>query len=658
MAANNFRTRCLQLALVAWLPAMPTRASFTVLDYWRMGENDPAAVSGGGCTNTIDVIGGRTLTNTPSLSAYPTYTNDVAATAAADTGSQLALQMSGGQSAIGTVIAGVTDNFGIELWARPATTASGTRVLAYNGNTSFSGWGIFQSGAAYLGLFGGVAIFASGPATSNVWTHLALVRASGTTTLYVNGVSAGSVAIAPNTPAGSFLIGVNNIGGENFVGALDEVRVFTFGAGEFNVTNLLYSQIPSFTLSATNFSVGASAGTNSLTLTVSPTNVSWTATANASWLHVVNGSGTGNGTVTFTVDDNPWVGRSGTLIVGGQTVTVTQGTPSYSLNGNYDFYWTGDVFEEPSTAGSDSISISVTPNAGTWSVSSYASWIHPTPSGTGSGTINFTFDANTDPGGAARAGQVYINNAANSLLRFIVFQQGPPSGTGQATYHFTGNLLAYLPEYTPANASTALKSVQNNDVFYLDMTLVPSTVNIYYEVWPCAVNNIRFSVPSRGLVYTQAFDDLEVLHDANNPNTLRWDVNGVDSTVNMIFWARDFNQTALTSGSVPYPLDLSGFHANGFAQLILYNGVGANPTLFYGNLVPTPGLSIHQQNQTTRISWVTSDSFYAPVLQTSSALGPSAVWTLVTNPPAITGLTNVVTLPAATGAQFFRLKVL
>jgi hypothetical protein len=407
--------------------------------------------------------------------------------------------------------------------------------------------------------------------------------------------------------------------------------------------------------------VGAAAGTNSVTLSVAPTNVSWTATANVSWLHVTaNASGTGAATIGFTYDDNPWTARSGTLTIGGQTVTISQGPPSYSLSGNYSYYWTGDVMEEPSSAGSDSISLTVTPNAGLWSVTSYADWIHPIPaSGAGSTNVSFTFDANTDPGGAARFGMLYLNNGAGTSLRWVVFQQAPASGTGQATYRFTGHLMPYLPQYIPTNASAALKSVQSNDVFYLTMTLVPASGSLYYGVYACAVNYITFSVPSRGLSYSRSFDDLEVLQDNNNPHTLRWDMNGVDSTVNLLFWARDFNHTALTSANVPFPLNLTGFHANGFAQVILFNGVGANPELFYGDLVPVCDLAFRQQQQTNILSWVTSDNFYTPTLQSTFALGPNAAWTSVTNAPVTLAMTNIVTLPATNrGAQFFRLKVL
>jgi hypothetical protein len=659
-ASHLLRIRRYLLSFLLWsaVAAQTASAAFNVLSYWHIGENDPGAAAGAPCTNLIDSVGGRTLTNTPHGAAYPMYTNNPDAAATSATGSRLAVQMDGGQSSAGNVISGLTDNFGVELWVRPLSS-SGVQALVYNGNTSASGWGIYRNGNSCEALFGGVAIFAVTPLSTNIWTHLALVRAGGTTTFYTNGVALGSTATAPAAPAGSLLLGANNARIENFLGALDEVRIFSFGAGEFNVTNLLYRQATSFTLSSNSFSFSATGGTNSLTLTVVPTNVSWSASANVSWLHLTNTAGAGSATLVFTYDDNPWVARSGTLTVAGQTVTVTQGPPAYSLSGNYSYYWTGEVFEEPATGATDYIGLTVTPNAGTWSVTSYADWIHPSPaSGAGSTNLPFIIDPNTNSSGAARYGMLYLNNAAGSMLRWVVFQQAPASGTGQATYRFTGKLQAYLPQYIPSDASTNLKSVQAGDVFYMTMTIVPGASSIYYGTYACSVNAFTFSVPSRGLVYSRSFADLEVLADNNNPHTLRADANGVDSTVNMIFWARDFTHTALASGSVPFPLNLSGFHADGFAQIILYNGVGGNPTLFYGDLVPLCDPRLAKQNQTNTLSWVTSDTFYAPAVEAASSLGANGGWTALTNQPALLGLTNLLALPATNSAQFYRLRLL
>ena len=55
---------------------------------------------------------------------------------------------------------------------------------------------------------------------------------------------------------------------------------------------------------------------------------SWSATANASWLHT-SSSGTGNGLASFTFDANSGTTRSGTLTIASLTLTVTQAGSTY-----------------------------------------------------------------------------------------------------------------------------------------------------------------------------------------------------------------------------------------------------------------------------------------------------------------------------------------
>jgi hypothetical protein len=96
--------------------------------------------------------------------------------------------------------------------------------------------GLFRNGASWGFLYGG-QVLAATPASSvdlNTWTHLALVRSGGVSTLYKNGVAVVSSATAPAVPAGAFAIGVGApSNGEFFAGNIDEVRVFTFTAGQF-----------------------------------------------------------------------------------------------------------------------------------------------------------------------------------------------------------------------------------------------------------------------------------------------------------------------------------------------------------------------------------------------------------------------------------------
>jgi DNA-binding beta-propeller fold protein YncE len=88
---------------------------------------------------------------------------------------------------------------------------------------------------------------------------------------------------------------------------------------------------PSYSLGTYARLEGPAAGSDSVVLAVIPNIATWTATTNATWLHLnpANQSGTGSTNVIFSYDANPGVTRAGTLTVEGMTVTVTQAGSTY-----------------------------------------------------------------------------------------------------------------------------------------------------------------------------------------------------------------------------------------------------------------------------------------------------------------------------------------
>jgi DNA-binding beta-propeller fold protein YncE len=123
-------------------------------------------------------------------------------------------------------------------------------------------------------------------------------------------------------------------------GINNDVISFEFAASSVNRTGdilLLGLTIPvtqggpSYSLGATALLVGPGAGSNSVVLAVGPPTGNWTATTNASWLHLnpANQGGTGSTNVIFSYDANPGATRSGTLTIGGQMLTVTQAGSTY-----------------------------------------------------------------------------------------------------------------------------------------------------------------------------------------------------------------------------------------------------------------------------------------------------------------------------------------
>jgi hypothetical protein len=88
-----------------------------------------------------------------------------------------------------------------------------------------------------------------------------------------------------------------------------------------------------YSISPGSQSVASSGGTRTVSVSSRP-GCTWTAVSNASWLLITsNSSGTGSGTVSYSVDANPSSSfRQGKMTVGGQTFTVTQKSSIYSTS--------------------------------------------------------------------------------------------------------------------------------------------------------------------------------------------------------------------------------------------------------------------------------------------------------------------------------------
>ena len=79
-----------------------------------------------------------------------------------------------------------------------------------------------------------------------------------------------------------------------------------------------------FTISPTSESFPRGGGTGAVTVTTQ-SGCAWTATSNANWITITSGaSGTGSGSVGFTVAANTGPARTGTLTIAGSTFTVTE----------------------------------------------------------------------------------------------------------------------------------------------------------------------------------------------------------------------------------------------------------------------------------------------------------------------------------------------
>jgi hypothetical protein len=164
-----------------------------------------------------------------------------------------------------------------------------------------------------------------------------------------------------------------------------------------------------------------------------------TATSNSPWITISFGnSGTGNGTVGYTVQANPTAtSRTGSLTIAGQTFSVTESGAVCNIS------LSPQSATVPASGGDGSFSVS-TPCA--WSATTTANWITITSgaSGTGDGSVTFTAAANTS--GASRSASISVGNVSFSVSQgtpcsFTLSSSGASyaSGGGSGTITLTAS---------------------------------------------------------------------------------------------------------------------------------------------------------------------------------------------------------------------------
>lgn len=190
-------------------------------------------------------------------------------------------------------------------------------------------------------------------------------------------------------------------------------------ATEFAQDTLAYTMaVQPATCSYSISSVGETAPITGGTGTISVTSGSsckWTATSQEPWIVITSGaSGTGNGTVSFTVAaNNPTANqgapaRTGTITVAGYTYTVNQGNVSCTYTTALETTG-GGAFE-------NLIDVYPSNTECTWTATSQVPWISVTSgaSGTGNGVVKFAMQPSTQV--TARMGGIEV---AGQTLNFV-----------------------------------------------------------------------------------------------------------------------------------------------------------------------------------------------------------------------------------------------
>jgi hypothetical protein len=280
----------------------------------------------------------------------------------------------------------VGDNFGIGIGLSGDTVIAGARAATASG--------VARAGAAYVYRLSCVPPY---QATAYVETalppHTEGTACPGSTVRFFPGYRGAPTSYQwrkngqPISGATSSVYTINSASASD-TGSYD-VFVSSACGGEFSTpaTLALYT----FSLSPTspqNF--GASSSNGIVNVTATGASCGWTAVSNSSFITVNSGaSGTGNGTVGFTVAANTGPARTGTITIAGQTFTVTQDGAVCS----YNISPTSNSVSAPAATGS----VTVTATSGcAWTATSNAAFINVTSgaSGAGNGSVGYSVTAN------------------------------------------------------------------------------------------------------------------------------------------------------------------------------------------------------------------------------------------------------------------------
>jgi hypothetical protein len=193
----------------------------------------------------------------------------------------------------------------------------------------------------------------------------------------------------------------------------DERRVGTIAVGDqrFTVTQEPDAPTPPvpgcvYVISSTTEAVVPGEGAQVSAAVTVATGCPWSASSTVAWVTVVAGaSGNGSGAVTFSVAANPDSIRTGTVVVAGQTFTVTQAAATATTNPcTYTIGPPEVTMAAPGGTGTVAVSTST---GCAWTASSSVAWVTVAPgaSGTGNGPVAFSVAPNP---GAARTGILSI----------------------------------------------------------------------------------------------------------------------------------------------------------------------------------------------------------------------------------------------------------
>jgi hypothetical protein len=221
---------------------------------------------------------------------------------------------------------------------------------------------------------------------------------------------------------------------------------------------------PTWITAASAWNPAPAAG-GSLSLRVTTNQPTWSVTSDRDWSVVSTSSGVSGGTFTWTAARNTGAARSGSITIRAGSITRTIGitqtaapAPTLTVDVYSSTTWIAAASAwNPAPAAGGSLSLRVTTNQPTWSVTSDRDWsVVSTDSGVSGGTFTWTAQANT---GAARSGSITIR--AGSATRTIgITQTAAPAPTLTVDVYSPPTWIAAASAWNPAPAAGGTLSLR------------------------------------------------------------------------------------------------------------------------------------------------------------------------------------------------------
>ncbi len=237
--------------LLLTLSALPARAVITIRHQWSLGEAGAVTDSVGGANLTA--VG----TTTSVTGIYSSTAQDFANT----TNESPAAQYYKYTGSLSASITG-SSNWGMDFYVKPdflpnGTTVSEVGLIHFGGNSGNSiaielgrnpSWG--DGNVNWMIQLPGVGLNSLNAAgggvpapTVGLWSHIVYVNNGGVGEFYVNGIKSSIPVFAVPGPSASAAVPGFSIGAmwtdyrRGLDGQMDEVRLFTFAPGQFNIAD-------------------------------------------------------------------------------------------------------------------------------------------------------------------------------------------------------------------------------------------------------------------------------------------------------------------------------------------------------------------------------------------------------------------------------------